>query len=216
MAISRDALVWLEGLDLSYAVRNPTRDLSNGFIVAEILCKHHPHDISLHSFSAGMKLSIKEDNWMQIRKFMLKKGIHELSTSEISDIVNQNTDTICLIIEKLYRRFSGIVDSELTNCVSENREFHSKSPQKQQPRYALPTASFKVKDSFIDRTADDMERKLRRVKLIIEHESRQEEGPLFSPKETLSDIVKVFDLSNTKYIVSPPLVHVNTLWSVME
>lgn len=42
--LPRDLIQWLDRLDLSYSIRNPKMDLSNGFIIAEIITRCFPED----------------------------------------------------------------------------------------------------------------------------------------------------------------------------
>lgn len=48
--LPRDVIQWLDSLDLSYSVRNPKMDLSNGFTVAEILTRKYPNELSILTF----------------------------------------------------------------------------------------------------------------------------------------------------------------------
>lgn len=67
-SLPREVLQWLDMLDLSYAVRNPRMDLSNGFLVAEILTRKFPTELSILTFYNAQKTDLKTDNWQQIQK----------------------------------------------------------------------------------------------------------------------------------------------------
>lgn len=72
-SLPREVLQWLDQLDLSYAVRNPRMDLSTGFIVAEILCRRYPNELSILTFYNAHRKDRKIDNWQQIQKFLNRK-----------------------------------------------------------------------------------------------------------------------------------------------
>ena len=67
-SLPREVLQWLDSLDLSYSVRNPRMDLSNGFLVAEILTRKYPNELSILTFYNAQRRDRKIDNWQQIQK----------------------------------------------------------------------------------------------------------------------------------------------------
>ena len=67
-SLPREVLQWIDTLDLSYAIRNPRIDLANGFLVAEILTRRFPAELSILTFYNAQRKDHKIDNWQQIQK----------------------------------------------------------------------------------------------------------------------------------------------------
>ncbi|KAI8823300.1 hypothetical protein BJ741DRAFT_634371 [Chytriomyces cf. hyalinus JEL632] len=74
-SLTRDVLKWVQGLDLTYSIKNTKRDLANGFLLAEILSKYHPLEFQMHSYDTGMGPAAKRNNWEQLQKGCMKVGI---------------------------------------------------------------------------------------------------------------------------------------------
>lgn len=83
--LPREIIKWLQSLDLSYSVKNPKRDLSNGYLVAEILSKYK--DISMNRFDNGTRLAAKVDNWDQLSKIFKKHSIN-ITKQEIEPVIH--------------------------------------------------------------------------------------------------------------------------------
>lgn len=72
--IPREITKWLDRLDLTYSVRNLTRDLANGFVVAEILSRHYQKDVDMYTYYNGLNMDKRKDNWQRVSKVLQKHG----------------------------------------------------------------------------------------------------------------------------------------------
>jgi hypothetical protein len=179
MSLPRIVIRWLQNLDLTYSVRNPTRDFSNGFLIAEILERYYGSEVPLHSIHCATGLAIKEDNWAQISQIFARKNIG-ISQDTINDCINQRNRAAVSLVSELFQSLENIPICE--PCPPKPTVDHGTERKIVSPHYAKATASFKVKDSNIERTVDDMERKLKRVQVIYDLK-------LENRSRSLSDVV---------------------------
>lgn len=57
--LPRSVVKWLQGLDLTFVIKNPKWDFSNGFLVAEIFSWYYPDDVKLMTYNTGQSLDAK-------------------------------------------------------------------------------------------------------------------------------------------------------------
>lgn len=106
MSVSREVLKWCLGLDLSFQVKNVKRDLSNGFLVAEILSRYYPSEVAMHSFDNSVSLERKRSNWKLLSKLLVKKGI-PIDSSMIEQVVTVEGDAAAETLQALYDFIHG-------------------------------------------------------------------------------------------------------------
>ena len=105
-ALPRQVLQWLQGLDLSYSIKNVKRDFSNGFLFAEIFSRYYESDVNMHSFSNGIGINSKQDNWYQLQKLFKKWGV-EISPSTVNEIIHCKSGAVARYLEHVYSILSG-------------------------------------------------------------------------------------------------------------
>lgn len=167
--LSREVLKWIQGLDLSYSVRNVRRDFSNGFMFAEILSRYYPHDIEMHSFDNGSNNNTKKDNWNQLKRFFNKIDF-EFTDQEINNIIkcDPKSDSVKSLINRLYQ---AITNKKL-------REPPKLNTNKLVPPYAFNTASKTVTEKFRGKDTDNSDRTMMKQearKIIDQHSELQME-----------------------------------------
>lgn len=161
MPAPREVLKWIQELDLTFSVKNPTRDLSNGFTFAEIISRYFPEDVSLHSFDPGISLKVRNDNWEQIVKVSAKRSISCITQDKIHDIIHYKGSAAVDMLAELFRVFTTREKPSVPSA--------EVAPV---PAYARPTASWRIRDPSIERTVDEEERKFKTAELIQSHEEQ--------------------------------------------
>jgi hypothetical protein len=91
---------------LTYKIANPKRDLSNGWVIAEILSRYFPDQIEMYQFDNGFKLEKKQNNWEHMGKFFKKKDI-PISFQEYDAVIHCAPYAAYNLLKKLYTILTG-------------------------------------------------------------------------------------------------------------
>jgi CH-like domain in sperm protein len=133
------------------------RDLSNGFIVAEILSRRYPKEFNIYCFDNGSNLEKKRDNWEQISKY-LGKLKWDITPRDYEPIMYYAEGAAEDFFKKLYEFMTG-------------RKFpdRPRPAAKAQPHWMRPTASFLTKDTELVRIIDSKEKEMKTTMQITMH-----------------------------------------------
>lgn len=104
--LPREVVVWLQSLHLSQTVKHPKRDLSNGFVVAEICSHYWPTAVPMHSFENKLSTRNKRSNWEVLAKVFAKQGV-ALSAKMIDGMVERKEQYAELFLQQLYTILTG-------------------------------------------------------------------------------------------------------------
>ena len=148
--MQREIIKWIQSLDLSLPLKHPRRDLSNGFLVAEIISRYDT-DVSMHSFDNGCSTKKKFDNWQLIRKILERRKCKSVTEDLIEDTLQARPDAGRILLENLY---THLTKKELKAPVI---PLPGEAPDAAQPSYARKTAVAAIRavnDETHDRLAD--------------------------------------------------------------
>jgi hypothetical protein len=150
-------------LDLSFVLKNPKRDLCNGFMTAEICSRYYPKDINILNFENGTRLAAKVDNWEQLYKFFKKKQFGILK-QDFDPVIHCAPGAAVVFILKLYQ----VLTKKMPKLIE------PAPPDEMIPPYQRHTASYRLKDHEIDRIADRVDRTMRAIDTLgMYHDERR-------------------------------------------
>eukprot|EP01059_Diplonema_ambulator_P037084 TRINITY_DN9621_c0_g1_i2.p1 TRINITY_DN9621_c0_g1~~TRINITY_DN9621_c0_g1_i2.p1 ORF type:complete len:737 (+),score=190.07 TRINITY_DN9621_c0_g1_i2:531-2741(+) len=160
--LPREVLKWVQSLDLSYSMKNPRRDFSNGFLLAEILSRYWK-GVPMHSIDNGTAVIKKRDNWETLKKILASKGF---------PVVKEDIDGIILSREGCAVRFVGQLYEFLTQ-----RKLQVlppiDAPENRVPAFQKSTATVILRENTTPQGIDqiigdvDMKKKEERAQMML-------------------------------------------------
>lgn len=84
--LPREIVRWLQTLDLPVTIRLPKRDLSNGYLFAE-MCARYWNGVELHSFENKLSKTNKEANWKVLKRYFVKNNF-AVDEALIAGVIN--------------------------------------------------------------------------------------------------------------------------------
>jgi hypothetical protein len=190
--LDREVIRWLQHLDLSFIVKNPKRDLTNGWLVAEILSRYYPKDINMLSYDKGTRLATKIDNWEQLFKVFQKHNL-PFNKHEFDGVIHCKAGSGTMFLYKLY---SVLTERQV-------KMFQPGDNKPPDPAFMRPTASLILKDHEIHRIQDDLHRTLVAIDVLGSYHDhrrtvRAMEGPALVYRQRQDQTAKTQNAADTK------------------
>ncbi|XP_037317364.2 spermatogenesis-associated protein 4 [Pungitius pungitius] len=126
--LPREVVKWLQSLELSLHPKNVRRDLSNGYLVAEILSRYYSRDFVVHSYDRGSSLAAKQGNWSQIEKSLRKLSL-TLTKETVDGIIHCKPGAAELLVQEFY----SILTHRSIGHVEAPQQLHSLRGLHEQP-----------------------------------------------------------------------------------
>ena len=177
----RELVKWLQSLDLSYKIKNISRDLANGFCIAEILSRYPvpfvtslPYDVTnyyrvnMHQFSNGISFSERTTNWNHITEILTKK-YHMTYPPDLPEKVKCQAPNAALEFLVLLYKFLTRKNLNVLNQVDETEKFKNYAEFSILPNYMRPTTNLLIRDNELQRIKDDLVRKFKIENTIQNH-----------------------------------------------
>lgn len=165
--IPREVSKWFDKLDLTYAIRNLTRDLANGFVVAEILSRYFSAEVDIYQYYNGLKIEKRIDNWQRITKVLNKNGF-ACTNLDYEPVIYLKKNAALEFIKRLYEFLERRTLIEMPDPMEEKRKLV-------QPHYFKETATMLMKDTELDRIEEKKIQFNTKVSVLNEHYQKSKE-----------------------------------------
>ena len=134
MSLPRELHLWLQGLDLPLPIKQPRRDFSNGYLIAQLLHRYRPDAIDLHHYRTGSSLDHRLSNWAVLERAMVKLGL-SVPRAQIDALLHAQPNAHTVLLSSLYAQLTG----------KAVRTFVPPPPSSAAPTFLAATASTAVK-----------------------------------------------------------------------
>jgi hypothetical protein len=149
MSLSRELIRWLQSLDLSVQVKNPRRDLANGFVVAEIFSCYYPSDVEMYAYENATSMPRKQANWELLFKFFRRSDV-PITRQMIDDTLHTRTPEAA--VQLLKAAYTFLTNKTPTKAKTGQAPAAAATAPSQEgasvavPAFAKPTASTLLKE----------------------------------------------------------------------
>lgn len=99
--MQREVIKWTQSLDLSFPIKNPRKDLANGFLIAEMLSRYDK-DVSMHAFGTELAMQQRLNNWQQIGKILDRMKCVTVTKELIEGTIQQKGLMARDLLDQLY------------------------------------------------------------------------------------------------------------------
>lgn len=143
--LPREVLKWIQSLDLTWQIKTPKWDLSNGYLVAEIFSWYFPREIEMHMYNNGVSLDSKQKNWMLLENFF-KRHKFDIPPEYIEGTIHCKEGAAPLLTERMYQI---LTNRDIRKPPREHPiDFTDRAYQEELPMHARSTASAAVKNNL--------------------------------------------------------------------
>lgn len=105
--MQREVIKWLQALDLTYPVRNPHRDLANGFTAAEIVSSYaDSRTLNMAAVSTGVSAQNRRDNWSLVLRALQELHCTTVNGELVEAVLRFQPNAAQTLLEDLYEFFT--------------------------------------------------------------------------------------------------------------
>ncbi|XP_049538257.1 sperm flagellar protein 1-like [Anopheles darlingi] len=108
----RAVACWMREFTLSKPIKNISRDMSDGVMVAEILKSLFPKMVELHNYARCNSMQNKLSNWQTLNRKVLRRLNIYLDERMMQDLASGNNGTLEILLHELMIRHRQMKDNE--------------------------------------------------------------------------------------------------------